>query len=450
MYITEGLIIHFMVISTLVVIIILQLHRQHLFNWHSAGFWAWCAIMLYFVITPAIQELGGNRYYLDTRLSLTEGLPRMLWVTLCVAVGIALFYLAYFLTKPGSPNFGLPQKTWPRGTWIIIILCLLGAWYSLSTFRGITGSESSESVTIVGGKFVGETTGYATVMHNFASIPIILLLFRRSTMVLGLVILGIYLGARLEDVSDRATAVSLMLAISVFSTYRRNRRWPSFWLVGVLLFFTLLIHVRGHQTMTRFVERGQGEQAVQLSEEEVKRGEGASMLASLYLKTYMQEKVGYTYGLHIASGVLFGWLPRKYFPWKDWIMEDYVHGADIDKIYGSEMTFGSKNTVIGDLYGAGGIMGIILGMPLLGFLTRKLDGFLSPQAPLAVRAAGSIWVGSYWMMFGSAINWAFSCFYLAGIPFIAIVLMAKIATPDTENARVKQISLKSPGSALLR
>jgi hypothetical protein len=443
MYIEEGLTFHFMVMSSLLAFIAIQLRSHQLFHWRSAGFWAWGAMTLYFFITPLIQHLG-NPYYLETRLAVTEGLPRMVWITVCVALGIAVFFLAYFNTKPGNPHFGLPPETWPRGAWIVIILCVLGAAYSLGTYRGVLGMEETAKVTIRDGKFVGETMGYTTVMHTFASIPIVLLLFRRSTRMLGLAILGFYVAARLQDSADRASAVSLLLAISIITTFRRKRPWPSLWWVAVVLFFTLLIHARGHQSLTQFLEMSPADQPLQTSKQEVEKGEGASMLASFYIKSYLHEKAGYTYGLPIVSGILFGALPRKYFPWKDWIVEDYAH-IDLMAIYGSDMLYGAKSTVIGDLYGAGGIVAIFLGMPLLGFLTRKLDGFLAPQAPLTVRIMGSVWLGTYWLMFGSSLNWSFGCAYLTGLPFIAIVLLARFLTPQIERARNLQASLNQPG-----
>jgi hypothetical protein len=443
MYITEGLTVHFLVMGSLLAFIALQLRHHHLFHWRSAGFWAWSAIALYFFITPLIQHLD-DPYYLETRLALTEGLWRMVWITVCVAVGTAVFFLAYFNTRPGHPNFGLPQETWPRGAWIVIILGLVGAAYSLGTYRGVMGLGDTAQATIQGGKFVGDTMGYTTVMHTFASIPIVLLLVRRSTRVLGLAILGFYLAGRLEDAHDRASAVSLLLAISIISTYRRKRPWPAAWLVAGAVAFTLLVHARGHQSLSSFLEEGHGGQALKISREEVGRGEGASMLASFYIKSYLHDKAGYTYGVPVVSGMLFGALPRKYFPWKDWMVEAYSH-RDLADSYGSDMLYGSKSSVIGDLYGAGGMIGIFLGMPLVGFLTRKLDGFLSPQAPLAVRVLGSVWLGSYWLMFGSSLTWAFGAVYLTGIPFIALVLISRFLSPKTVRAKNLHPSLKQPG-----
>ncbi len=227
----------------------------------------------------------------------------------------------------------------------------------------------------------------------------------------------------------------LLCAVSIMTTFYKKRPWPRLWWLAVAAGFTLFIHARGHQTTSQFTEKAQGMEIARVSRAEIEKGEGASMLASLYLKTYLHDKGGYTYGLPIISGVMFGALPRKYFPWKDWLVESYVR-ADITKIHGSEMMFGAKSSIIGDIYGCGGIIAILLGMPLLGILTRKLDGFLAPEAPLAVRTVGSIWLGSYWMMLGSNLLWGFSNFYLAGIPFAGIVLVSRILSPGAPAKKI--------------
>ena len=121
--------------------------------------------------------------------------------------------------------------------------------------------------------------------------------------------------------------------------------------------------------------------------------------------------------------------------------------SDLMDVYGSDMLYGAKGSVIADLYGAGGIVGIFLGMPLLGFLTRKLDGFLSPQAPLAVRIMGGVWLGSYWMMFGSSLVWIFGSAYLSAIPFIALVIISRILSPKAVRAKNLHPSIERPGFA---
>ena len=48
--------------------------------------------------------------------------------------------------------------------------------------------------------------------------------------------------------------------------------------------------------------------------------------------------------------------------------------------------YGGKVTVIGDLYGIGGVFAVAGGMLFLGFLVRKLDGWLAAEAPMTVRS----------------------------------------------------------------
>jgi hypothetical protein len=437
MYIVEGLSIHFMVIGTIQIVVLFALSRRHLFHWRSAGFWAWSAISLYFLVTPAIQ-LHGNLYYLESYLRLTEGLPRMLWVTLCVAMGISVFFLAYFLTKPGHPNLGLPQETWPPGAWIVIMVALLGVAYSLVYYRGALGYDMPTYV-IEKGRYVEGTTGYGTVMHTFGLVPLVLLFLRRSTRLLGIALVGVFLWGRLDDIMERSTSVSLLLAISIADTYRRRRPWPHWAFIVIALLFTLFIQARGHMTFTEF--QASGASIVKQSRFEVAKGEGAVMLSTLYTKTYIYDKAGYTYGMHIISKVLFGALPRKYFPWKSWI-EDTYGTVDYSSIYGSETLYGAKSTVIGDLYSCGSLIAITIGMPILGFFSRKLDGFLSPQSPLAIRALGVCWLSTFWLSFGSGITWAFCGIYLIAIPFLGIVLLARVLSPKVPHREVRLVNAR--------
>lgn len=424
MYIAEGLTIHFMAIGTVQALMLLALYKRQLFHWRSAGFWAWCAFSLYFLVTPAIQ-LNGNLYYLANYLRFTEGLPRMLWVTLCVAMGIAFFFLAYFNSKPGYPNCGLPQETWPPGTWFIIILALVGVAYSLIVYRGAFGYEMPTYV-IENGRYVEGTTGYGTVMHTFVLFPLILLVSRRSTRLLGFALAGVFLWSRLDDTMERSTSVTLLVAISVADTYFRRRPWPRWPFIAIALLFTLFIQARGHTTFTQFRESGMS--IKQESRTDIAKGEGAVMLSTLYMKTYLYDKAGYSYGIPIISNLVFGALPRKYFPWKSWLEDEYGR-VDLSGIYGSETLYGAKDTVIGDLYSCGGLIAIIIGMPILGWLSRKLDGFLSPQSPLAIRAIGICWLSTYWLSFGSNISWAFCGIYLISVPFVGMLLISRLLFP---------------------
>ncbi len=421
-YVSVGLWLHFLVIGPLLCVMFLKLYRDGQFHWLSAGFWAWGSMALYYFITPMTQHLG-NPFYLETRLAATEGLPRMIWITFCVALGISVFFLAYFKTKPGRPRFGLPQDSWPPGTWLVLILTLAGAAYSLIKYRGAFGFQA-EDWMMEGGQYVGSVTGYATAMHVFAAFPIILFILRRSTRILGYGLLGIYLVSRMGDVWDRASAVSLVLAVTMVATAVRARKWPPRFWMTLFLAYTLLMLVRGHVTFTEFHKSG-GFTAESI-QDPLKRGESTSQLASLYLKSYVDDRVGYNYGIPMISQAMFGWLPRKYFPWKDWLMKQFQGSGIKLKPVEYEMLWGSKASIIGDLYGCGTFIAILIGMAFLGFLTRKLDGWVAPEAPVAARALGYTWLGYYYMLFGSGVIWGVCVLYLSGIPFLGVALCAKL------------------------
>jgi hypothetical protein len=292
---------------------------------------------------------------------------------------------------------------------------------------------------IVRGEYKGEVMGYQAVMHYFANFPIFLLLLRRSTRLLGVALAGFFLVARFEDAWDRFSAVSFLLGITMIMTIIRQRRWPHAGLVVAMVFFTLLLHARGHQPLSQFY--ASWKTTLETSKQEVQRGEGASMLATLYLSTYLHDRAGYNYGIPFISRLLFGPLPRKYFPWKDWLMEKFSPRVNIADIQGARMMYGAKSSVIGDLYGFGNIITVMLGMGLLGLLSRKLDGFLAPQRPQAVKAIGVCWVSSMWMMLGSSLTWAACAFYLNAIPFVGVVICGRLpGLPIDLNISRKRVS----------
>jgi len=106
------------------------------------------------------------------------------------------------------------------------------------------------------------------------------------------------------------------------------------------------------------------------------------------------------------------------------MVETYL--GKVTRIFSLEsMMYGGKSSVIGDLYGFGGILSIVVGMFILGFFLRKLDGWLTPQAPMVLRAMGVVWLSSLWMMLGSALLWTANLMFLTGIPFVLVLLCGK-------------------------
>lgn len=423
-YIADGVFIQCLVMGTIMAFVFLHLYKRNLFHWLSPGFWAWSAFTLYFFLTPLSQYLGGPSL-LEKRILLTEGWPRMVWVTFFVAVGISMFFWGFFRCRPGKPRFGIGQQAWPPGIKIIIILSLLAGVYSLMTYRGAFGTERADR-GIVASKHVGDVTGYETAFYYFANFSIVYLIFNRRTRILGLALMCLFIVGKLEDRSDRFSAVSLFLAVTMVMTLGRRRKWPSSMWIAAVLVFVLFMQARGHSTFSEF--RQSGRWTMQHSRAEVKRGEGAQMLSGLYLSSYVHDKAGYTYGIPVVSGLLFGYLPRKYFPWKDWMVEGRFGTLWRAFALEPEM-YGTKSTVIGDLYGNGGVFAVAGGMFILGFLTRKLDGWLAPQAPLAVRAMGVVWLSCLWMMIGSSLLWCAAGLWINAVPFVGVVICSKIFGP---------------------
>lgn len=438
----DGLCLHFLLIAALLFYLAVSLRRRRLFHWLSAGFWAWASMCFYFVAVPMFQWYqGGSDLYLK-RLYYTEGLPRLVLITGCIVLGGAVFFYTYFRTRPGrGSRLNLPPDGWPGGTWLVLFLSLLGAAYSLCTFRGFFGMAKT-SLLIEGGKFTGDTTGYLYVMHNFASFPIVFLLYQKKTRLLGLLLAIFYLLGRLEDSWDRFTIVSLGLSITMLTVSSRRRSWPPWPFLAGLALLTIVLQLRGHTSFSDFLESGRLTPA--FVKESLATGPDAAMLPTLWLESYLHDRAGYTYGLSLLAQLAVGPLPRKYFPWKDQVIEalTFSDSRKMAATPGYELLYGTKSTVIGSFYGYGGILGVLLGMALLGFLTRKLDGLVSPQSNPAVQALGFVWLGMYWMIFGSHCEWGVTLLYLTSLPFLLLVLVAKL---NPNAPALNRIPATSPG-----
>jgi hypothetical protein len=132
--------------------------------------------------------------------------------------------------------------------------------------------------------------------------------------------------------------------------------------------------------------------------------------------------------LPLLNDLIFGALPRKYFPWKSDILDEIIpyKPKGVEYIHGSEMMYGAKSMVFGSLYDYGGLVGIIVGMLFLGFLARKLDGLISAHSPLVLRTLGIVWLGLLWMIFGSSLVWGAGGLFLSGLPCVGLIVVNKI------------------------
>jgi hypothetical protein len=432
MDLNDALLIHGLVLGYLLAFEYMELRRHRLFHWLSAGFWAWGAILFYGLVAPLGQYYLGDSFYIETRLAVTEGMPRLLWITCCIAIGTYVFFLVYLKSRPAQIRLGLPQDHWPIGTSVILAIALAGAAYSLISYRGFMGIEITKDLGLVDGKFSGGVIGYQYVLHTLALFPITLLILCRSTRYLGYALALFYIVGRFDDRWDRMSIVSLLLSITMINIIVRHRRWPSPLLLGLILIVTLILEVRGHTTIEQFISFGRftSDQVTQ----EIKQSPSATMLQSLWLQSYISDQCGYTYGLPLLNDLIFGALPRKYFPWKDDILDKIIpfKAKGIEYIYGSEMMYGAKSAIFGSLYDYGGLLGIIVGMSFLGFLARKLDGLISLSSPLVLRTLGIVWL-----------IWGMQILFLSGLPFMGLVIINKIFPLAERRISIQNFSRRS-------
>jgi hypothetical protein len=426
MDLNDALLIHGLVLSYLLVFEYFELRRHSLFHWLSAGFWVWGAVLFYCLLAPLGQYYLGDSSYVETRLAVTEGIPRLLWITCCIAIGTYVFFFIYIRSRPAQIRLSLPQNRWPIGTSAILALALAGAAYSLITYRGFVGIEVTQKLEIVQGKFSGGVIGYQYVLHMLALFPIALLIFRKTTRYLGYALAVFYIVGRFDDAWDRMSIVSMLLCIAMITTMLRRRRWPSPLFLGVILLITVVLEARGHISMKEYISSGHftSNQVTQ----EVKQSPSAAMLQTLWLESYLSDQSGYTYGMPLLNDLIFGALPRKYFPWKSDLLDELIpyKTKDTEYIYGSELMYGAKSMVFGSLYDFGGLIGIIVGMAFFGFLARKLDGLNSPHSPLLLRMLGIVWLSQTWMIFGSSLTWGAQTLFLSGLPCAGMVIINKI------------------------
>ena len=137
----------------------------------------------------------------------------------------------------------------------MIILALLAAGLYNDYLSG--GLRHERAVReIINGKHVGNVTGYETIFYYFANFPIILLIRSPPDQDLGLALAGLFLVGKLGDPSDRFSAVSLLLAMGMVMTLKRQTQMAIFLWIAVALLFTLFLHARGHMSVSEFRESG--------------------------------------------------------------------------------------------------------------------------------------------------------------------------------------------------
>lgn len=404
------------------------LARRDLFRWATAGFWAWVAFLVYFVLSPvaaSYDDLSMSR--LQFLLALSGGIERAFWVLILALMGIAAFFAAYLRTSYRAVTWRLPLgplQMNPPALFILLAFTAFGI-YSLLVFRAGLFSVEGEKL-ILGGKFVGNITGYQNGGYGFLFVPILLLLLSRKKrlQVLGGAMIALFLVFSLPHAWSRYMTVSLLLASSLVFVHKSGRRMPPLGWMAVILLVAALYQMRGHSDW----RYGQiNDELVNLIDSiparasQVLSSTDTAMIQAWYVSSYLNDRwVGIDYGLPMLNYALTGWIPSRFFPEKyfiiDWLnsQRSVYYPSVFDQVL-----YGAKSSLMGSFYDHGGWVGVLLGCLLVGYLSRRLDGMLAPETPVLVKSVGITWLSILWMVWASSSTWGMMAIGALAMPALA-------------------------------
>jgi oligosaccharide repeat unit polymerase len=419
--------------------------RKGLFVWYSAGFWTWAAMLLYFVLNP-LASMQSSLYFYHRNLLIAGGMPRAEWVGLVLILGLSAFFITYLVTGSSSYTWGMEKEKEEEMT-LPMLLTLAGflgvATMSLLIYR--TGFvQGGQDVSIQGGRFVGNATGYEYVADTFYFVPTIYLLISRRKLnnIIGYLLVAVYVALTMTAVSSRFTVVSMMLAFSMVITFKSKSRWPHPMYLALAFVGGAVLILRGHTTLESSEELMEFIKQIPSEFINLFSSVDSAMLSSFYLESHVRDNItGYDYALPLINYLLFGFIPSRLFPQK-YFLVDWLR-ANQNPLYDHLTTlylFGSKSSLIGSFYGNGGIIGVILLMMLMGFLLRKIDGMVSKDSHLVVRAVGVTWTGFLWMIWGSHDYWGAIVVGVNAIPAIFLWLFS----PKIPKPKYHQINRNAP------
>ncbi len=422
--------------------------RERLFQWTKAGFWAWIAFLLYYVLTPLSVYLTDDIHQFNVRLAISDGFGRGLWILFNAFVGILIYFLFYIRTKDKVITWGLTKSVYRLTvpSFTILIMCFSFGLYSMLTFRSGLLSNSSELV-ISNGRFTGEITGYQYAGYVFLLVPSILLLFspgwRERALGWGLCIVFIILS--LPDAWARFITVSMILVLSIVDTLQRKTRWRRILILMILIVSAALFQTRGHveweitdidKQMLSLLGEFPDQFTSILTENDT------AMLASWYLDSYLHDRwIGYDYGIPLTNYILFGFIPGRIFPQK-YFLVDMLRSAQ-GKSYPiiiDQLLYGAKSSLIGDFYANGGLIGVLLGVAIAGYLSRRLDGMLLEDAPTLVKAVGTAWLSLLWIVWGSGSFWGFTVYGNIAIPALGLWLVDRLSNYGEKPLKISELN----------
>lgn len=422
------LIIHCSLMGIVLLVIAIILWKHNLFKWTSAGFWAWSSFLLYYFLNPAFSLWQNDLYRYYIHLDIAGGVKRGFWILFVAIMGIISFFYIYIRTKtkPVTWNLRLKRLTVPM---LLVCFVIIGfGVYSLLSYRALI--LNSKEVVVEEGRFVGEVSGYESIGYIFLFIPLILTTISdsRYLRVGGFISSVIYVYLALPYGWSRFVIVSILLAISIADTVRRNKGWPHISWLFLILILTVSLQQRGH---TNWELASVGDELINLASDSINNissalgSQDASMLATWYLESYVKDTlVGYDYGLRLLNYVISGWIPYRLYPNKYFIVDWLDKSQPLIPPTIEELLYGAKSTLLGSFYCEGGIFTVILMAGLCGFLCKKLDGMLTSDSPLLVKTTGIAWMCVLWMIFGSSDTWGIMMLGIIGLPSIALWLVA--------------------------
>lgn len=423
--------------------------RRGLLRWTTAGFWTWVSFLVYFVLSPwavSFNETAMTR--LQILLALSGGVERAFWVLLLTLVGIAAFFVAYLRTPFRPVTWGLPPGPIRLNLPVVFLLTAFAVFgmYSLLVFRAGLFSTEGETL-ILGGRFVGDITGYQNGGYGFLFVPILLMLLssKKRLQALGGVAAAAFLVLSLPHAWSRYATVSFLLALSLVAVLKKSRRWPApAWILGILV-IVVLYQIRGHSDW----HYGQiNREIIGIAETlpsragEILSSGDTSMLQAWYVSSYLNDRwVGVDYGLPVLNYALTGWIPSRFFPEKyfmiDWLRDqrNMYYPAIFDQILR-----GAKSSLVGSLYQHGGWVGVLLGCLFAGYLTRRLDGMLAPETSNLMKSTGITWLSVMWMVWASSSTWGMMAIGAMAMPALASWLfLPKVLSQ--QNAREQSLDI---------
>ncbi len=440
----DVLLVHTTAVVITLVIVLVHLRKRDLWQWTSAGFWAWCGLMLFLALPPALSLLQNDVSQYDIVLQLADGPLRALWITCVTVVGIVSYFWVYLNTQVPRPPGGLlarglkPTFTTPQRV-VLLLVIGIGLW-SLVQFR--SGFFQNDSV-IVNGRTVGGANGYQYTAHLFLFVPVALFLLSRSSRfrLLGYALALIYIGVGSLDPWARWLQVCMLLLISLAGVLRGEKRWPNPLPVAGAVMVGLVLALRGHTTFSSpqdiFLLLSQI--PTQLST--VFTGGNTNFLSTWYLQSYVDDKlVGFNYGLVLLNYLLTGFLPGQIFHEKYFLI-DWLHSQQpaLSNVVILDRLHGNKSSFIGTFYSEGGVFAVALMSGVWGYLSRKMDGLVLPESPVLLKSLGIIWISMLWMVWGSGDYWALDQYYTVALPTIALWLVAE---KSGRTAMVKRMRTK--------